>query len=97
MILRRLAGLHALALALAVASPALILPTPAMAESVYPMLTRDGRERIQRTGACPTGFVGLGDKCVALHADTPHAYPHFPGTTCPPRTFRSGDACVSFR
>lgn len=97
MIMRPLAGLRALALALTVAPLVLILPTQAMAESVYPTPTRDGRDRIQSTGVCPTGFVGLGDKCEALHADTPRAYPHIPGTTCPPRTFRSGDACVSFR
>lgn len=92
----RLAKLHALAVALTVAPPAM-LPTPAAAESPYATPTRDGRERILRTGACPIGFVGLGDKCEALHRDTPRAYPHIPGTACPPRTFRSGDACVSFR
>lgn len=71
--------------------------SPALAESAYPTPTRDGRERIQRTGVCPVGFVGKGPWCEALHLDTPHAFRHVPGTTCPPRTFRSGDACVSFR
>lgn len=96
MILRRLAGLHALALALTVAPPAL-LPTPAAAESAYATPTRDGRERIPRTGACPTGFVGKGDFCEALHQDTPHAFPVIPGRACPAGTFRSGDACKEFR
>lgn len=85
-----------LAFALTVAPPALILPTPAMAESPYPTLTRDGRERFQRTGTCPTGFVGKGDKCEALHA-APRAYPVIPGKPCPSGTFRSGDACKAFR
>ncbi|BBO04454.1 hypothetical protein SG09_38040 [Bradyrhizobium ottawaense] len=96
MILRRLAGLHALALALTVAPP-VMLPTPAAAESPYATQTRDGRERIPRTGACPTGFVGKGNFCEALHQDTPHAFPVIPGKPCPSGTFRSGDACVSLR
>ncbi|MET4090580.1 hypothetical protein ABID60_006320 [Bradyrhizobium sp. S3.5.5] len=95
MILRRLAG--TIASALVVASPILILPMAAAADSSYATPTRDGRERIQRTGTCPIGFVGLGDKCEALHRDTPRAYPHIPGTACPSATFRSGDACKAFR
>lgn len=83
---------HALYGALALA---MVVP-PALAE-IYPTPTRDGRQRIQRSGTCPVGFVGLGDKCEALHRDTPHAYQYIPGTACPPRTFRSGGACVSFR
>ena len=39
--------------------------------SPYKTSTRDGRERIQRTGSCATGYVGKGDKCEALHQDTP--------------------------
>jgi hypothetical protein len=70
---------------------------PALAESPYPTPTRDGRERIQRHGTCPTGYVGKGDKCEALHSDTPRAYLYIPGTSCPSGTFRSGDACKAFR
>lgn len=99
MIMRRPVGLLAtLASALTVAPLVLLsLPTPAMAESAYTTPTRDGRERIQRTGTCPTGYVGKGDKCEALHADTPRAFPVIPGKACPSGTFRSGDACKSFR
>lgn len=98
MISRRTTGLlTTLALALAVAPPALLLPTPAMAETPYTIPTRDGRERIQRTGTCPTGFVGKGNFCEALNADTPRAFPVIPGKACPTGTFRSGDACVSHR
>lgn len=96
MILRRLAVLHALALALT-AAPAALLPTPAAAESPYTTPTRDGRERIPRTGSCATGFVGKGNFCEALHQDTPHAFPVIPGRACPAGTFRSGDACKAFR
>ncbi|WP_315729767.1 hypothetical protein [Bradyrhizobium sp. SZCCHNRI2010] len=76
---------------------AMLVATTAHAESPYPTPTRDGRERIQRTGTCPTGYVGSGDKCEALHQDTPRAYPYIPGTACPSGTFRSGDACKAFR
>ncbi|MGX9944814.1 hypothetical protein ACTG4Q_20330 [Bradyrhizobium denitrificans] len=75
----------------------LALATPALAETPYPTPTRDDRERIQRTGTCPTGYVGKGDKCEALHQETPRAYPYIPGTACPSGTFRSGDACKAFR
>lgn len=96
-ILRQPAGLLAtLTLALAVAPPFLV-PAPAIAESPFATPTRDGRERIQRTGTCPTGYVGKGDKCEALHADTPRAFPAIPGKPCPSATFRSGDACKAFR
>lgn len=93
----RLANLHALAVALAIVAPPAMLPKPALAESPYATPTRDGRERIPRTGACPTGFVGKGNFCEALHQDTPHAFPVIPGKTCPSGTFRSGDACKAFR
>jgi hypothetical protein len=74
-----------------------LITTSALAETPYPTPTRDGRERIQRTGTCPTGYVGKGDKCEALHRDAPRAYPVIPGKTCPSGTFRSGDACKGFR
>lgn len=76
---------------------ALSTASPALAESTYPTPTRDGRERIQRAGTCPTGFVGKGAFCEALHQDTPHAFPVIPGKTCPSGSFRSGDACKAFR
>jgi hypothetical protein len=75
------------------ASPAI---TPALA-GPYPTPTRDGRETIQRIGTCPTGFVGLGDKCVALHENTPHAMPKVKGAACPPGYFASGAYCKALR
>ncbi|MBB4426583.1 hypothetical protein GGD66_005153 [Bradyrhizobium sp. CIR48] len=69
----------------------------AKADSSYTTPTRDGRERIQRTGACPTGYVGLGNKCEALHQDTPRAYPKIKGAPCPAATFASGDYCKALR
>ncbi|MDB5610701.1 MAG: hypothetical protein JWP25_7601 [Bradyrhizobium sp.] len=74
-----------------------VVTAPVVAESPYPTPTRDGRERIQRTGSCPTGYVGKGDKCEALHTDTPRAYPKIEGRPCPSGTFQSGDACKAFR
>ncbi|MEY9147667.1 hypothetical protein [Bradyrhizobium elkanii] len=75
---------------------ALLLTTAAWAETPYPV-PKHGRETITRTGTCPTGYVGLGKKCEALHKDRPRAYPYIPGTACPSGTFRSGDACKEFR
>jgi hypothetical protein len=75
----------------------ILMATPALAETPYPTPSRDGRERIQRTGTCPTGYVGKGDKCEAMHVDTPRAYPKIPGAPCPSGTFASGDACKAFR
>lgn len=83
------------AVALAVAVPPALFP--ALADSPYPTPTRDGRERIQRTGTCPTGFVGLADKCEALHQGTPRAYPKIKGASCPSGTFASGNYCKAFR
>lgn len=71
---------------------------PALAESsAYPTPTRDGRQRIQRTGTCPIGFVGLSDKCEALHRDTPQAMPKIERRACPSGFFASGSYCVAFR
>lgn len=85
------------AVALAVVAPPAVLPALAMADTPYATPTRDGRERIPRTGICPTGYVGLGQFCEALHRDTPHAYPKIKGVACPAGTFTSGDACKAFR
>lgn len=87
--MRRLAGL---AFALTIFGA-----LPALAGSAYPTPTPDGRERIHRTGTCPTGYVGKGAFCEALHQDTPRAFPVILGKTCPSGTFRSGDSCKAFR
>jgi hypothetical protein len=59
------------------------ITTSALAESPYPTPGRDGRERLPRTGTCPSGYVGRGNKCEALHQDTPRAYPKIKGAPCP--------------
>ena len=69
----------------------------ALAETPYPTPTPNGRQRIQRTGTCPDGYVGLGDKCEALHEDTPAAMPKIKGSACPSGFYASGHACKSFR
>jgi hypothetical protein len=76
---------------------ALLLAVPAMAETPYAKPTNNGRDRIHRTGTCPTGYVGKGDFCEALHLDTPRAMPKIEGAACPSGYFRSGDACKAFR
>lgn len=90
MILRRLAGLHALALALTVAPPALADPycTPV-----------NGRDQIAKAGSvCPVGYLALGSCCIALHVDTPRAFARLPARSCPSGTVTSaGSYCVSLR
>jgi hypothetical protein len=68
-----------------------------VAESLYPKPTNDGRERIHCIGTCPTGYVGKGGFCEALHNDTPRAVPKIKGAACPSGYFASGDACKAFR
>jgi hypothetical protein len=76
---------------------ALLVTTSALAESPHPTPTPDGRQRIQRTGTCPTGYIGSGKFCEALHKDTPHAMPKIKGAPCPSGYFASGDSCKAFR
>ncbi|XIA64841.1 hypothetical protein ACFIOY_39845 [Bradyrhizobium sp. TZ2] len=76
---------------------ALLLASPAVAESPYPKPTNDGRERIQRIGACPTGYVGKGGFREALHNHTPRAVPKIKGAARPCGYFASADACKAFR
>jgi hypothetical protein len=68
----------------------------ALAETPYPV-AKDGKETIMRNRTCPTGYVGIGNKCEALHTDTPRAYPKIKGAACPSGTFASGDSCKAFR
>lgn len=76
----------------------LLITTAAVgAPQHYPTPTRDGRERIVRQGSCPSGYVGKGDLCEALHDDTPRAFPKIKGRACPSGSFASGDYCKSFR
>ncbi|MCA1542030.1 hypothetical protein I6F18_18900 [Bradyrhizobium sp. NBAIM32] len=69
----------------------------ALAQNPYPQPTKDGRERIRRVGTCPTGYVGKGNFCEALHGDAPRAYPKVKGAAFPSGSFASGDYCKSFR
>ena len=71
--------------------------TTALAESPYPKPTDDGRERIQRTGTYPTGYVCKDGFCEAIHKDTPHAMPKIKDAPCPSGYFSSGDSCKAFR
>ena len=76
---------------------AMLVTTSALAESPYSTPTPDGRQRIQRTGTCPTGYIGKGNFCEAIHRDTPAATPKIKGAPCPSGTFASGDSCKAFR
>lgn len=76
---------------------ALMAVAAASAQSPYPTPKPDGTARIQRSGTCPTGYVGVGRFCEALHRDTRIAYPKFKGAPCPAGTFSSGDYCKSYR
>jgi hypothetical protein len=80
-----------------IATLAILISTSALAESPYPTSTRDGRQRIQRTGTCPTGYIGSGNFCEAIHTETPAAMPKIKGAPCQSGTFGSGDSCKAFR
>ena len=47
--------------------------SPLLPRAPYPTPKPDGTHRIQRTGTCPTGYVGSGNFCEPLHKDTPAA------------------------
>ena len=81
----------------AIAALMATITTAIAAPQRYPTPTSDGRERIVRQGTCPSGYVGKGDLCEALHPDTPRAYPKIKGRACPSGTLGSGDYCKSFR
>ena len=49
------------------------MTAPALAETPY------------RTGTCPTGYAGKGDRCEALHTDTPPCLPEHQGALLPVR------------
>lgn len=58
---------------------------------------KNGRDRIQKAGACPTGYFASGDCCEALHKETPNAIPKIRGAACPSGYFASGGSCKAFR
>ena len=76
---------------------AMLVTTSALAESPYTTPTRDGRQRIQRTGTCPTGYVGKGNFCESIRKDTPAAMPKIKNAPCPTDYFASGDSCKALR
>ena len=67
--------------------------SPLLPRAPYPTPKPDGTHRIQRTGTCPTGYVGSGNFCEPLHKDTPAAMPKIKNVPCPSGYFASGDAC----
>ncbi|MGY3581548.1 hypothetical protein ACVIGB_000380 [Bradyrhizobium sp. USDA 4341] len=78
--------------------PVLVCPTAMVtAEGAYPTPKVDGTAGILRNGTCPTGYVGLGRFCEALHKDTPVAFPKIKGEPCPSGTFSTGRYCKAFR
>lgn len=59
--------------------------------------TSAGKDRIIKTGTCPTGYFASGGCCEAFHRETKQAFPRLPGKACPAGSYASGGACVSFR
>jgi hypothetical protein len=77
---------------------AMLVASPALAESPYCTAKADGTDRIQKTGStCPSGYFASGNCCEALHRDEPKAFPKIKGAPCPSGTFASGDNCKTFR
>lgn len=52
---------------------------------------------IQRTGTCPTGYLGVRNSCEALYEGIPTAMPKIKATASPSGTFSSGGSCKAFR
>lgn len=82
-----------ISLIIAVMFAAFTATAPAIAESPYPTTKPDGTRRIQRTGTCPTGYVGVGNFCEALRKNAPDAMPKIKNAPCPSGYFASGDSC----
>lgn len=69
--------------------------TSAVADYCRP--TADGKNRIPKTGFCPSGYFASGNCCEAYHRSTKDAFPKIPGKACPSGTYVSGGSCVSQR
>ncbi|CAH1691726.1 conserved exported hypothetical protein [Hyphomicrobiales bacterium] len=74
---------------------ALLLPGPVVAASYC--LPKNGKDRIAKTGICPTGYFASADCCEAFRDDAKRAVPKIEGKACPSGFFRSQAYCVSFR
>ena len=58
---------------------------------------KNGKDRIAKTGFCPSGYFASGNCCEAYHRDTKSAFPKLPGKACPSGSYVSGGSCVSHR
>ncbi len=52
--------------------------------------TRDGKDRMERSGGCPSGYVVRGACCESVRPISQPTGPH----TCPPGTMLRLGACV---
>lgn len=75
---------------------ALLISSGAVAQT-YCRPTSDGKNRIPKTGFCPSGYFASGNCCEAYRRDSKDAFPKLPGKACPSGTYVSGGSCVSFR
>ncbi len=73
-----------------------IVSSSALAESPY-CVPKNGRDRIPKTGTCPTGYFGSGNCCEAFRSDEPRAMPKIDGAACPSGYFSSGGSCKALR
>lgn len=80
---------------LAVALALVIAASPAGAAGYC--VPKNGKDRITKTGFCPSGYFASGNCCEAFHADTKKAFPKLPGKACPSGSYVSGGSCVSLR
>jgi hypothetical protein len=72
----------------------IVAVVPAVAASYC--LPKNGKDRIAKTGTCPSGYFASGDCCEAFATDTKKAFPKQIGKACPSGSYVSGSACVSF-
>lgn len=58
--------------------------------------TRDGKDRIERTGGCPSGYYVRGACCESFNAISPQAQPNASSAkTCPAGTVLKLGVCVA--
>jgi hypothetical protein len=57
--------------------------------------TLDGKDRIERSGACPSGYYVRGACCESFQASSQRAMPTLGKKTCPAGTVASLGTCVA--
>jgi len=57
--------------------------------------TRDGKDRIEKAGACPSGYFARGSCCESFQSMTQQALPNAGVKDCPAGTISRLGVCIS--